>query len=71
MQALVGWIIKAILEWVAGKIVALLSVLKVKKQNHDGAVSDAQSGTEKISKITPDSSKEATDAAIYETSKKM
>lgn len=71
MQALVKMIIMAALEWVTGKIVALLTKLHLKKQNHDGAVNEANAGTEKISKITPDSSKEATDAAIDEASRKM
>jgi hypothetical protein len=62
---------KALLDWVAKKIGDLISLYRKKLQSKKEAEANAAVDTEKLTKIIPDSSKEDTDAAIDEASKRF
>lgn len=62
---------KALIEWVANKISDLIARYKKQQLNKQEAEANAQADTEKLQQITPDSSKEQTDAAIEDASKRF
>lgn len=59
-----GWLVKAILDWVLGKLLALVSAgkkqIKDHKQNQDQAAQDAK----KANELKPDATEKEIDDAI-------
>ena len=71
MQWLGVWFIKALLEKLWEKIGELIARYRKQQQNKSEAESNAQADTEKLQQLKPDATKEETDAAIDEASKRF
>lgn len=71
MPAFVGWIIKPILEWIGGKIIAAIQLWEKDRINHQNNVDQSAQDMQKAKDLKKDASAKETDEAIDDAFKHL
>jgi hypothetical protein len=61
---MLNWLIKPILDWLLGKLLAAIEVYERDKKAHQSAVNQAAQDTQKAKELKPDATAKETDDSI-------